>query len=79
MTITLPIAWIPPGLPKSGTVTVTFNEVKLPEGYHVRQITDVALPIDFPMEQRETYEGLIYYKLNIERQKVVLDDARINP
>ncbi len=79
MTIDLPITWTSPGIPQNGTVTVTFEEVKLPEGYHTRVINEklTVWPVGFPEEQKDAFLKPIYHKLNFERQKVVIDDAVI--
>lgn len=75
MNILLQVEWTEPGPVLTGAATVTFEEVKLPEGYHVRKITNIAWPVGFPEERKDALLKPIYHKLNFVRQKVVIDDA----
>lgn len=80
-TINLSITWTPPGQSQTDTVTVEFEEVKLPEGYHVRTLNEETIrwPVGFPEDQKHMFLKPLYHKLNTERQKVVIDDARVKP
>ncbi len=78
MTIDLPVTWIEPGPERTANATVTFDEVKLPEGYHVRKITGIAFPPGFPREQQEASMKPIYHALNRVRQ-LENPDAVVKP
>lgn len=77
MQISIPISWAAPGPTLTDNAVVEFVEGKTEQGYYIRLFTekDITWPKGFPDELKDAYFKPLYHKLNVERQKVVLDDV----